>query len=134
MRAIEEIADRERRKNNVIVYGVNRDADKDSASVLLNSILEREANITKIFRLGQKTGKNRPLLIVLDCEETKVHVLAAAPPLRSSSQFPPDRTKVEQQQHKELVALLRQRREKGERNIIICNGRIVTYHPRPQQI
>jgi len=36
-------------------------------------------------------------------------------------------------QHKELVALLKQRREKGERNIVICTGRIVTYHPRPHQ-
>ena len=143
LRAIEEIADWERRKNNIIVYnlleGVNRDADKDSASVSLNSILEQEVNISKLFHLGRKTGKNRPLLIGLDCEETKIHALAAAPRLRSSSQFPnvyisPDWTKVEQQQHKELVALLCQRREKGERNIVICIEKIVTYHLRPQHI
>jgi len=142
LRAIEEIADREHRKNNIIVYnlleGANRDADRDSASVLLNSILEHEVNITKLFRLGRKNSKNRPLLIGLDSEDTKMQVLAVAPRLRLSKQFPnvyisPDRTKVEQQQHKELVALLRQRREKGERNIVIRNGRIVTYHPRPQQ-
>jgi len=60
------------------------------------------------------------LLIGLECEDTKVQVLAAAPRLRLSKQFPtnvyilPDWTKVEQQQHKEFVALLCQRIEKGE--------------------
>ena len=142
MKAIREIADKEHRKNNIIVYnlieGENREADKDSASVLLNHILEQQVNITKVFRLGRKMGRNRPLLIGLDCEETKLHTLAAAPRLRSSTQFPnvyisPDRTRTEQLQHKELAALLKQRREKGERNIVIRNRRIVTYHPRPHQ-
>jgi len=44
MKAIEEIADRERRKNNIIVYnlieGETKEADKDSALVLLNYILD----------------------------------------------------------------------------------------------
>jgi len=72
MKAIEEIADREHRKNNIIVYnlieGENKEADKDCAFVLLNYILEQQVNIAKVFRLGQKTGKNHPLLIGLDCE------------------------------------------------------------------
>ena len=115
---IEEIADRECRKSNIIVCnlleGENKEADKDSASVLLNYILEQQVNITKVFCLGRKTGKNRPLLIGLDCEETKLYTLATAPRLRSSTQFPnvyisPDCARAEQQQHKELVAVLKQK-------------------------
>ena len=125
IKAIEEIADREHRKSNIIVCnlleGENKEADKDSASVLLNYILEQQVNITKVFCLGCKTGKNRPLLIGLDCEQfPNVYIL-------------PDRTRAEQQQHKELVALLKQRKEKSECNIVICNGRIVTYHLRSHQ-
>ena len=40
LRAMEEMADRERRRNNVVIYnlkeGGNYEADKDSVSVLLN--------------------------------------------------------------------------------------------------
>ena len=44
LRAMEEIADRERRRNNVVICnlkeGGNYEADKDSVSVLLNLILD----------------------------------------------------------------------------------------------
>jgi len=42
LRAIKEIADQEYRKNNIIVHnlleGANRDADRDSASVLYSTL------------------------------------------------------------------------------------------------
>jgi len=103
IKAIEEIADRECRKNNIIVYNLLEGENKEaSALVLLNYILEQQVNITKVFHLGRKMGKNRSLLIG---EETKLQTLAAAPCLRSSTQFPnvyvlPDCTRAEQQQHK----------------------------------
>ena len=119
LRAMEEMADRERRRNNVIVYnlkeGGSYEADRDSASVLLNSILDTQfINVIKLFRLGPKSHRDRPLLIGF---ETKTKVLIAAPKLRSSTQFPNvyishDRTKSEQQQHKVLVAKEKSRRTK----------------------
>ena len=140
LRAMEEMADRERRKNNVVIYnlkeGGNHEADKDSVSVLLNSILDCQLNVTKLFRLGPKSHKDRPLLIGFECEEFKTKVLAAAPKLRSSTQFPNvyishDRTKSEQQQHKALVVELLQRRNRGEQNLVIRNGKIITRRPKP---
>ena len=138
----DEITERERRKNNIVVYnlkeGSNRQADKDSATVLLNSILDFEVNITKLFRLGQATNnKNRPLLIGLESEEIKFQILAAAPRLRTSKQFPKvyisqDMTQAERQKHKQLVTQLKQRRAKGEQNIVIRNGRIITRYSRTQ--
>ena len=140
LRAMEEMADRERRKNNVVIYnlkeGGNHEADKDSVSVLLNSILDCQLNVTKLFRLGSKSHKDRPLLIGFECEEFKTKVLAAAPKLRSSTQFPNvyishDRTKSEQQHHKALVVELLQRRNRGEQNLVIRNGKIITRRPKP---
>ena len=88
LRAMEEMADRERRRNNVVIYnlkeGGNNEADKDSVSVLLNSILDCQLNVIKLFCLGPKSHKDRPLLIGLECEESKTKVLAAAPKLRNS--------------------------------------------------
>ena len=106
--------------------------------MLLNSILDFEVNITKLFRLGQATNnKNRPLLIGLESEEIKFQILAAAPRLRTSKQFPKvyisqDMTQAERQKHKQLVTQLKQRRAKGEQNIVIRNGRIITRYSRTQ--
>ena len=140
LRAMEEIADRERRRNNVVIYnlkeGGNYEADKDSVSVLLNSILDCQLNVIKLFHLGPKSHKDRPLLIGFECKESKTKVLAAAPKLKSSTQFPNvyishDRTKSEQQHHKALVAELLQRRNRGEQNLVIRNGKIITRRPKP---
>ena len=142
LRAMEEIADRERRRNNVVIYrynlkeGGNYEADKDSVSVLLNSILDCQLNVIKLFCLGPKSHKDRPLLIGFECKESKTKVLAAVPKLKSSTQFPNvyishDRTKSEQQHHKALVAELLQRRNRGEQNLVIRNGKIITRRSKP---
>lgn len=46
-----------------------------------------------------------------------------------------DRTKKEQEKHKELVKLLKERRAKGEENLVIRNGEIIQrqpFRPNPQ--
>ena len=41
----------------------------------------------------------------------------------------PDRTTQEQEEHRKLVTILRERKKKGEKNIFIKNGKITTYQP-----
>ena len=41
----------------------------------------------------------------------------------------PDRTKTEQEQHRRLVAKLKERKNNGEKNLHIKNGKIVKYQP-----
>ena len=99
-------------------------------------ILDCQLNVITLFRLGPKSHKDRPLLIGFECEESKTKVLAAAPKLRSSTQFPNvyishDRTKSEQQHYKALVAELLQRRNQGEQNLVLRNGKIIIRQPKP---
>ena len=77
-------------------------------------------------------------MIGFGSEEIKSRELAATPCLKSFTQLPnvyisPDRTKSERQKHKELAAELRLR-SRGEQNIAILSGRIISGPPRSQII
>jgi len=56
-------------KNNVVVYnlkeGANQQADKDSAIVLLHSLLECDINFTKLFRQGRPSNNRVRLLLIV---------------------------------------------------------------------
>ena len=41
----------------------------------------------------------------------------------------PDRTLKQQQEHKKLVAELKERRSRGEEGLVIRNSKIVSFHP-----
>lgn len=86
-----EIADRERRKNNLIVYNLketspfNRVAEMDAFTNLCRSAFSLDVKITKVLQLGKKLDdKIRPLLIGLDSEDT---ILSNSPHLRSIEEF-----------------------------------------------
>lgn len=137
----DELADRERRKRNVIIYNFpeapDREADKASFISLCKSVYKCEFDINKIMRLGKKvTDKTRPLLLCLDHEEDKNLILSRSYLLHRNSQYSkvfvtPDRTKFEREKHKKLVNELKERRSQGENDLVIRNGIIVVKQSRP---
>ena len=83
----DEIAECDRRKRNVIIYNLpeqaDRAADKAKFTEVCKSIIDRDIDVVKLFRLGQKIdNKHRPLLVGLSSEADKQSLLSAASHLR----------------------------------------------------
>ena len=140
--AIEEFSEREHRKCNVIVFNLKEsttaDADKDSFIELCRTGLKLEVMVTKFFRLGKAApDKIRPLLITTATVDSKLSILKSAHHLRSIDQYnnvyiSPDRTRQERESFRKLRAELKQRKDGGELNLIIRNGKIVAKRTVPQ--
>ena len=137
MRIVDELADRDKRKKNVIVYNLpesaqNSKSDSDTFSALCSSVYNCSFTITKLLRLGKKqSNKIRPLLLCFEHEEDKVTVLSRSHQLRNKEAYKnvfiaPDRTKFQREKHKSLVSELKNRRSKGEKDLVIRNGAIIT--------
>jgi len=102
---VNELADRAKRKRNIIVYNFpeasDRLGDKRSFSALCNATYESTFKISKIMHLGKKiVNKHRPMLICLDPDEDWDLVLSRSYRLKSSEQYKrvyivPDRTKLD---------------------------------------
>ena len=130
----EELNDRERRKNNVIIYNLPETSplqDEKWFTDLCKTVFDTGVKVTKILRLGKPTeDKTRPLLIVLDDLSHKEFIVSHSYYLRRHSQYKniyvsTDMTKFQRDKHRKLVQELKQRRERGEKNLIILNGEIV---------
>ena len=136
------MADRERRRKNLIIYNFPKNsdhqADKAKFLELSKPVFNLDLNITKIIRLGKRNDeKRRPLLVGLDSDAAKIEVLSQSGKLRRFDQYNEvyivaDKTKYEREKHKKLVNELKSRRSKGEKNLIIRNGNIVATVPRSQ--
>jgi len=129
-----ELDDRERRKNNVIVYNLpetSTSEDEKWFSDLCKTVFDLGVKITKVLRLGKPSeDRIRPLLIVLDDLNQKEFIVSHSHYLRRHPQYKniyvsTDMTKFQRQKHKKLVQELKKRRERGERNLMILNGEIV---------
>ena len=130
-----EIAERDRRKRNIIVYNLpektERADDKVKLTEMCKEITDVELKITKTFRLGKRVeSKHRPLLVGLETEDDRACLLSVAPRLRLSTEFKQvfialDMTKLERERHKKVVEELKRRRSNGESGIFIRNGNIV---------
>ena len=139
---LDELADRERRRKNLIAYNFpeNGDSpvDKTKFQELSTTVFNLDLSITKVYRLGKrKDDKPRPLLIGLESETEKAEILSQSGKLRRYDQYNDvyivaDKTKYERDKHKKLVDELKLRRSKGERNLVIRNGSIITSVPRPR--
>ena len=130
----EELDNRERRKNNVIIYNLPETSlsqDEKWFTDLCKGVFDISIKITKILRLGKSVeNKARPLLIVIDDLSHKEFVVSHSYYLRRHSQYKnvyisTDMTKLQREKHRKLVQELKQRREGGEKNLIIYNGGIV---------
>lgn len=139
---VDELADRDRRKKNIIVYNLpeakDREADKGSILSLCKTAFDFDIPITKIIRLGKKVdNRHRPLLVGFEHEDDKVIILSRAYLLHRHDQYKrvfiaPDRTKFEREKHRKLVNELRQRQSQGETGLIIRNGNIITRSSRTE--
>ena len=115
---VDEMADRDRRRCNLVVYnfGESDDRKKDIESFqgLCKDVFKLDVKITKAVRLGPKIpNKQRPLLLTLENIDDKNYLLSHSHFLRKSEIYiAPDRTKLERAKHKKLVEELKERRSK----------------------
>ena len=139
---VDEYVEREKRKNNLVVFNIPESnqidikaRSKNDISVF-NEIVEtvlkvQEVQVTKAIRLGKKNSeKPRPLLLSFAQETTKREILSNARILRRSTKWSnvfisPDLTLKERQANREIRAEMKRRRENGEQNLIIKRGKIV---------
>ena len=107
-------------------------------------IIEKE-DIKSIYRKGINKNKprSRPLIIKFTSIEKRNEVLDLEDLVHEDNNLitkiyiHPDKTTKEIEQHRELVKVLNERREKGEENIGIRNGKIVSlvpFRPDPQSL
>jgi len=139
--AIDEYMDRERRKSNLIVYGLpeasaptgpeRRSADINRIQELVHSEFNLTSlETTKCFRLGKRSSNPRPLLISIVDNSIRRQILRNAKILRNSNSYKnvfisPDLTPQERVVNKQLRAELQRRKESGEPNLIIRRGKII---------
>ena len=144
----------ENRKNNLIVYGLPENEAVEAEQMLkdfktvrdlyLDRVEIKEIDIVDIKRLGKTKEKGfRPLRIVFKDTELRNSVLRNNKYLKlegedyelCSCKFPSkhihvyltdDKTKKQQEADKNLREELKERRNEGEENIIIRNGKIVS--------
>ena len=134
---VDELADRESRKCNLIVYNLsesstpNAEADKSLFTRLCSS-LSLQVHITAVTRLGKKElSKTRPLRVCLDNEATKRRILSRSSQLKSKPDWEnvyvnPDMTLAERNANRLLRKELRERKNRGEKNLIIRRNKIVS--------
>ena len=115
----DELADRERRKKNIVVYNLtecsDRKTDIETFKALSNNVFKLDVNIAKAIRLGPKiANKQRPLLLTFEDIYDQICLLSHSHFLRRYDQynriyFAPDRTHLEHVKHKKVVEELKQR-------------------------
>jgi len=83
----DELADRECRKNNIIIYNLpekpDHESDKKLFTELSKTIFSEEYPVLKILRMGKKSeNKHRPALVVFKHESDKSFLLSNSAKLR----------------------------------------------------
>ena len=143
---VDEYLNRERRKMNLVVYGLPESsatssserhlADSNNFVGLVDSEFKiSNLEISKCFRLGKpKNDKPRPLLVMLTDISAKRQILRNAKLLRNSNShkrvfISPDLTQQEREANKKLRNELQCRKQAGETNLIIKHGKIVPRQP-----
>ena len=97
--ALDEYMDRERRRHNLVIYGMPESSDSTSAELGTNdqsrfSELVRlqfnieNINISKVIRIGRSTNnKPRPLLVTLLDDSSRRYILQNTKSLRNNSTY-----------------------------------------------
>lgn len=134
---IEENREIERRKGNIIMFGVpETDAEQDIDTVdniFANGLhLDATRHVSKMMRLGRhlSADRPRPLRIELKTLESKKEILIRAKSLKETAAYKrmfiaPDLTKKQQAEDKELRRQLKEFRDKGESGVKIKSGKVV---------
>ena len=108
---VDEMADRDRRRCNLVVYNFTESDDRKKDQGLCKDVFKLDVKITKAVRLGPKIpNKQRPLLLTVQNIDDKNYLLSYSHFLRKSEIYiAPDRTKLERAKHKKLVEELKER-------------------------
>jgi hypothetical protein len=140
--AFREEMDKERRKCNLIIHGLEENANGDLSEqklqdegrvkdALYSIKAELTAVPTELTRLGEKKpGRIRPVRITVNSITAKRDILSKARLLRENASFDnvyigPDLTFKEREANTVLVKELKTRRDAGERNLMISRGKII---------
>lgn len=134
---VQEIADRERRKTNIMIFGCkearcdNNKAQMDLDVKLVNDIcatLQISAGASKVSRLGRidpsKASNARPMKVVFSSESPVLDIVRNIAKLRSIPEFSVlsinrDRTPMQLEIHKQARLELQNRLKAGESNLKI---------------
>lgn len=136
--------DKERRKINIVVHNLPESQPSDFESRekqdlrqfqdLVKNALKLNVRPTKCFRVvGMQEGRPRLLVVTLEDLATKIELLRMSSTLRNISEWKhiyinPDQTPQEREVNRKLRQELASRREAGETNLVIRQGRIVKNH------
>lgn len=136
----------EKRKKNIIVHGVPEsestspeqriEDDLSLLSVMFHEADVENVTVDNVIRLGKKasdaTTNPRPMKVVLNTVDNKLTLLRNAKNLRMREEggwskvfIHQDLTPKQREARKPLVAELKERKAKGEKDLIIFNGKVV---------
>lgn len=136
-KVIQEISDRDRRKNNIVIFGRPEDkVNNNSEQINLDTVLVNEICMNvqvdvgdfKVSRLGKfdptAANRKRPIKVSFSSDAAVARILRNIPKLKSNSKFSSlsifrDRTPMQLQIHKEAKAELNSRIRNGETNLRI---------------
>ena len=144
--ARKEEEDMRKRKANVIVHGLDEpkgntaaDRENDDKIVtenLLHVISSDNVSVNQVTRLDavplDSAAKSRPLRITFESEQSRDQVLKKAKNLKGKGGvwgkvfIHQDLTPRQRETRKKLIQELKDRKDNGEPNLIIVNGKIVT--------
>lgn len=131
---IEELNERNKRKNNLIIFGINehdqsqtlearKNADRMAVVNLIQAIQpDVQSQVTDIIRLGRfVNGRSRPLKVILRSENDVHQIIRNAKKLRNYEEFKGvsvsfDRTRRQLDQYKLMKTELMDRHSKGDTN------------------
>lgn len=150
----DEIDEKEKRKTNIIFFGVQESASGEPATrkrddetkirAMIDRLPNKSLEIRTLYRLGKKEDtKTRPLKVVMNNQAMRDEILQKfrKGELDLSAydegvvQLSRDRTKTEREEYRKLRNELRERKERGENDLVIRNGQIrkQTFRPHGEE-
>jgi len=145
----EELEEKEKRKTSLIIHGIKEpisdesdEREEDDLGVVASMLHELKcdnATVKKVIRLGKRpesvgdhTVRPRPIKMVVESVEQKAQIIKSAKNLRMAQKgdwknvyIHQDLTIKEREQRRMLVQELKDRKEKGETDLILVGDRIV---------
>ena len=131
----DEEKERERRQNNVILYNVPEKVVGKTDRIIVEELIQHDLGvrdvIIEVIRLG--VGKEpRPILLKLPDTQTQRTVLSKAKNLKQADNeatrnvyIVPDKTPKEREKYRELQKELKERKDKGETDLMIRDMKVV---------
>lgn len=130
---ITEVAERQRRASNVIVFNLEESdadtapvraaADKEQITKIIRKLPSVSSDSIQIFRLGRaEAGKIRPLKVILRTPADALEILRNKNKLKTNNQninFKSDETQMQRNYLAQLRSELQERQQRGENGITI---------------